>query len=80
VRGNQVRVKNADLRRSSFTAVTQKRKKKTQICVTRPQCVNNRFEKLENMEVKVILTIILIKNGTTLNNNQGNKTIANRKG
>jgi hypothetical protein len=40
VRGNQARVKNADLRHSSFTVVMQKRKK-TQICVTRPQCVKN---------------------------------------
>jgi hypothetical protein len=28
VRGNQARVKNADLRHSSFTVVTQKRKKR----------------------------------------------------
>jgi hypothetical protein len=38
VRGNQARVKNTDLRHSSLTGVMQKRKK-TQICVTRPQCV-----------------------------------------
>jgi hypothetical protein len=42
VRGNQARVKNADLRHSSFTVVMQK----TQICVTRPQCVNK--EKCEH--------------------------------
>jgi hypothetical protein len=45
VRGNQARVKNADLRHSSFTVVMQK----TQICVTRPQCVKIKLKQLHYM-------------------------------
>ena len=39
VQGKQARIKNADLRHPSRTVVMQK----TQICVTRPQCVNIRI-------------------------------------
>ena len=47
MRGNQARVKNADLRHPCCTVV------KTQICVTGPQCVNTPIPAAARSEVWV---------------------------